>query len=88
MADKIIDHISFGHEAYRFDQFGRRRSRDLSDINALVLHQMGFNRGTELDSYNKVKAHFVILQDGTLGQLHPLDINLMASDTLNDLVLL
>lgn len=53
-----------------------RRSR--SRINAIVLHQMGFSRGSSIASFDRVIAHFAILLSGTVLQLRNYE------DILND----
>lgn len=48
-----------------------------------MLHQTGFNRGDSPRSYRTVNAHFAILQDGALIQLHRSQDYLYASNYLN-----
>jgi len=52
-------------------------------IDAVVLHQTGFTRGLDPQRYLKVTAHFVVLADGTVLQLHPMSARLNASDGFN-----
>ncbi|MFV8755736.1 N-acetylmuramoyl-L-alanine amidase [Nannocystaceae bacterium ST9] len=52
-------------------------------VDAVVLHQTGFSRGLDPKRYLKVTAHFVVLADGTVLQLHPLAMKLWASDGFN-----
>ncbi|HMV68449.1 MAG TPA: peptidoglycan recognition family protein, partial [Myxococcota bacterium] len=50
---------------------------------ALVLHQMAFSRGSVQTRYDRVNAHFAILPDGTILQLHPTSALLWASNGFN-----
>ncbi|NVB40329.1 N-acetylmuramoyl-L-alanine amidase [Pseudenhygromyxa sp. WMMC2535] len=52
-------------------------------VDAVVLHQTGFSRGTDPSRYHNVTAHFVVLEDGAVVQLHPLTARLSASDGFN-----
>jgi hypothetical protein len=52
-------------------------------VYALVLHQMAFNRGNDRGRYDTVPAHFAILQDGTILQLHPEAALLWTSNGFN-----
>lgn len=52
-------------------RFGTRRP--LTAVNAVVLHQMGFDRGDRPDQYDTVIAHFAVLRDGTVLQLRPIE---------------
>ena len=58
-------------------------SRPSAQIDAIVLHQTGFNRGSDPMRYKDVKAHFAVLPDGTAVQLHPADVFLNASSDFN-----
>ena len=60
-----------------------KRSKRTRPVDAVVLHQMGFSRGSDLSRYHKVTAHFVIMPDGRVGQLHPLSARLPASNGFN-----
>lgn len=57
--------------------------RDTSKIDAVVLHQMAFSRGSSLEKYLSVTSHFIIMPDGKIGQLHPFPTYLNASNTFN-----
>jgi hypothetical protein len=61
----------------------RIRKRDPSTVDALVLHQMAFNRGSDPSRYNNVTAHYAILPDGKILQLHPVSAYLYASNGFN-----
>lgn len=61
----------------------RKKVRNIKDVYALVLHQTGFSRGNDPKKYNKVTAHFVILPNGSILQLHPLTAYLYASNGFN-----
>ena len=53
-------------------------------IDTVVLHQTSFSRGSVPDNYLSVHAHFVVLPDGTIVQLHPIDAYLVASSSFNE----
>ena len=57
--------------------------RPLSRIDALVLHQISFNRGSRQDKYDGVGTHFVILPDGTILQLYDETSYLHCSNAFN-----
>ncbi len=59
------------------------RSRPAEDVYALVLHQMGFSRGSDPERYDKVTAHYVVLPDGGVYQLHDHTQRLPAAGGLN-----
>lgn len=58
-------------------------SRPMSQVRSLVLHQMGFSRGSDPTRYDKVTAHFLVLPNGQVVWLHPLDEYLMHGNSLN-----
>lgn len=57
--------------------------RDPKTVYALVLHQMAFSRGSNPTRYDTVTAHYAILPDGKILQLHPVDAYLNASNGFN-----
>lgn len=57
--------------------------RKLAQIDAVVLHQMAFSRGTDLRKYLKVGVHYIVMSDGKIGQLHPHSTYLNASNGFN-----
>lgn len=61
----------------------RKGTRDLKKVDALVLHQMAFSQGSNNTHYDTVVAHFAILPDGQILQLHPLSAMLWASNGFN-----
>lgn len=61
----------------------RHKRNPKTKVDAVVLHQMGFSRGNDPLRYAKVTAHFIVLADGTVAQLHPLNARLSASDGFN-----
>lgn len=65
------------------DHTRRIRERPASNVDSLVLHQMGFSRGDNPKSYLGVKAHFIIMQNGTIAQLHNITDYLYSSNGLN-----
>src|SRR5262249_45286807 len=62
----------------------RIRNRMSARIDTFVLHHTSFNRGTIPGNYLTVQAHFVVLPDGTIVQLHPIDTYLVASSAFNE----
>ena len=50
---------------------------------ALVLHQMGFSRGSDPEKYDRVTAHYKILPDGTIVWSWDDNVRLPASSGLN-----
>ena len=61
----------------------RKGVRDIKKVYALVLHQMAFNRGNDPKRYDTVIAHFAILPNGKITQLHPENALLWASNGFN-----
>lgn len=59
------------------------RTRSEEDVYALVLHQMGFSRGSDPSKYNGVTAHYLVLPDGGVYQLHDHTVRLPAASGLN-----
>jgi hypothetical protein len=62
----------------------RIRNRMSSRIDTVVLHQTSFSRGSVPDNYLSVHAHFVVLPDGRIVQLHPIEAYLVASSAFNE----
>jgi N-acetyl-anhydromuramyl-L-alanine amidase AmpD len=60
-----------------------KRSPRTGRVDAVVLHQMGLSRGNDLQRYRQVTAHFVIVPDGQIIQLHPTSARLSASQGFN-----
>jgi hypothetical protein len=67
------------------DRSHRKGQRDPKSVYALVLHQMAccFRRRDPLRSYLRTKAHFAILPEGQILQLHPVSALLWASHGFN-----
>lgn len=61
----------------------RKGRRDPATVKALVLHQMAFSRGNNPDRYNGITAHYAILPNGSILQLHPVSALLWASNGFN-----
>ena len=61
----------------------RKGNRDMKKVYALVLHQMAFSRGNDNTKYDNVTAHFAILPDGQILQLHPLSALMWTSNGFN-----
>ena len=59
------------------------RKRDASKVDAVVLHQMGFSRGSDPSRYDKVTAHYKILPDGAIIWSHDWSTRLPASNGFN-----
>ncbi len=59
------------------------RTRPAEDVYALVLHQMGFSRGSDPPRYDRVTAHYLVLPDGGVYQLHDHATRLPAASGLN-----
>lgn len=59
-------------------------ARQTHMIDAVVLHQMAVLRGSVVANYMKTNAHFAVLPDGTIMQLHPVESLLWASNGFND----
>jgi len=73
----ILDRTSYSLKSRR------KRTRNISSVYALVLHQTGFTRGNITSKYDRVSSHFVILPNGVTIQLHPLTAYLWTSNRLN-----
>jgi len=61
----------------------RKKTRDLADVNAIVLHQTGGLLSADHQGWKKVTAHLGGAPDGTVFLIHPLEAYLFASDDLN-----
>lgn len=78
MTHTIIDLTSESNPTRRI------RERDVGDVDALVLHQMSFDRGPGARRYLNTNAHYICLTDGTVAQLHRPEDYLHASSALNN----
>ncbi|MEX1365188.1 MAG: N-acetylmuramoyl-L-alanine amidase [Nannocystaceae bacterium] len=58
-------------------------TRAVGDVYALVLHQMGFSRGSDPADYDGVTAHYLVLPDGGVYWLHDHATRLPAAGGLN-----
>ncbi|CAN7506911.1 N-acetylmuramoyl-L-alanine amidase [Variovorax sp. LjRoot130] len=67
------------------DRSVRKGTRDPKSVYALVLHQMAccFRRRDPMRSYLRIKAHFAILPEGQILQLHPVSALIWASHGFN-----
>ena len=63
--------------------FFRDKPREVQQIDSIVLHQMGFSRGTDPMRYLGVPAHYIVMADGTIAQLHNWETYLFTSNALN-----
>ena len=61
----------------------RIKDRPSASIDAVVLHQMGLDRGETPTNYTNTKAHFGVTRGGTIIQFHPVSAYLNASSALN-----
>lgn len=59
-------------------------SRTIQEIDAVVLHHMAFDRGNNVQDYLKVVSHYIILRDGTIGQLWDHKVVLNAANGFNN----
>ncbi len=55
----------------------RLRTRKLSEIRAVILHQTGFEWRESNPSWVKVRAHFVVHRSGRVSQLHPITARML-----------
>lgn len=78
---RIVDRRRFA----RLDDYAAEhtRTREASEVYALVLHQMGFSRGNDPSRYDEVTAHYVVLPDGGIYWLHDHTTRLPAAGGLN-----
>jgi N-acetyl-anhydromuramyl-L-alanine amidase AmpD len=76
----IVDQTALSDHSLR-----GKKLRDVGSLTAAVLHQMGFHRGNDATKYKNVKAHFVILPNGTIVQNHGIEFYLPASDGISQL---
>lgn len=60
------------------------KAREMRMIDSVMLHQMAVYRGNVVANYMNTNAHFAVLADGTIMQLHPVDAMLWASNGFND----
>ncbi len=77
MPHEVEDRTAYGLASNRI------KTRAVSSVYALVLHQTGFSRGNYAEKYTKVKAHYVIMPNGRILQHHPIDAYLYASNGFN-----
>jgi hypothetical protein len=87
-----IEELSYSDEDRRIinltaqaDKSKRAGARDPNKVYALVLHQMAccFKRPNPLKNYLSTGAHFAILHDGRILQLHPISAMIWASNCLS-----
>jgi N-acetyl-anhydromuramyl-L-alanine amidase AmpD len=87
--ENFLDWFGWGDDAQIEDRTAftpkdkRVAVRDPKTVDALVLHQMAFSRGSDPTRYDKVTAHYAILPDGKIIQLHPISAYLNASNGFN-----
>ncbi len=74
----ILDLTSKTPVAYRI------RKRLPNRLDAVVLHQTAMNRGSVPENYLNVKAHYVVMPDGRVVHLHPVESYLAASSAFNE----
>lgn len=78
LAPKIIDLTCKSPANYRI------RPRAAVRIDAVVLHQTSMSRGNVADAYVKTHAHYVVMQDGRILHLHPIESFIIASSAFNE----
>jgi hypothetical protein len=74
----IVDLTAKTPPAYRI------KNRKSVRIDTVVLHQTSFSRGNLPELYLSVHAHFVVMPDGRILQLHPVEKYLVASSAFNE----
>ncbi len=74
----IVDRTAFTDKKHRI------MTRASAAIDTVVLHQLSYSRGGVVSAYDTVVAHFVVLLEGIILKLHPIDAYLAASSALND----
>lgn len=80
---RIVDRRAHAH--LTDEARAHTRLRALDGVYALVLHQMGFSRGSEPSRYDRVTAHYVVLPDGGIYWLHEHTTRLPAASGLNSI---
>src|SRR5574338_637521 len=80
-AGSVIDYRAKARLTAKAREHTTKRPAD--QVFALVLHQMGFDRGNDPAKYAKVTAHYVVPRDGKVYQLHDHTERLPASSGLN-----
>ena len=86
---KVADVVSGGAGIIdltgKADKSVRKGTRDMAQVKALVLHQMACcrTRKNPLTDYLGLKAHFAILADGRILQMHPEAAMVWASNGFN-----
>ena len=83
LVDSVVSRFRIEDRTHLTPKSKRIRSRDPKTVYALVLHQMAFSRGNDPSKYDKVTAHYAILPDGKILQLHPVSAYLYASNGFN-----
>ena len=80
-----VQHASIIDLTAQADRSVRKGQRSMSKVQALVLHQMAccHQRRNPLTDYLGLKAHFAILPDGRILQMHPVDQVVWASNGFN-----
>lgn len=62
----------------------RKGTRAAAKVDAVVLHQIADDRGSEPMQYKNTRAHFVVTKTGKIIRLHPVESMLWASNAFND----
>lgn len=83
LVDSFVSRFRIEDRTHLTPKSKRIRHRDPKTVYALVLHQMAFSRGSENHKYDRVTAHYAILPDGKILQLHPVSAYLYASNGFN-----
>jgi peptidoglycan hydrolase-like protein with peptidoglycan-binding domain len=85
---ELLDRIAEGGRALRRKSIDTNTDyqglpRSAAGVDGIVLHQMGFSRGDEVEKYYKVTAHFIVTPSGAVAQLHDITASLYSSNYLN-----
>lgn len=62
----------------------RKGTRQSAAVNAVILHQIADDRGSEPMQYKNTRAHFVVTKTGKIIRLHPVETMLWASNAFNE----
>ncbi len=84
---EVISTTEFGRKIEDFTRSAPKSKRivhrDPRNVKALVMHQMALSRGDNPARYLNTTAHFAILPNGRIMQLHPISALLYASNGFN-----
>ncbi len=78
---RIVDRTA--HARFSAKAAPHVRERDPSTVYAVVLHQMGFSRGSDPARYDSTTAHYKVMPSGLIVESHPWSTRLPAADGFN-----